>query len=74
MKHLCHCWAGELSDCSEGSMPVCLELLLTSLPLSHQRDVDTVGGGDGGKRNEASNQGRDVLQQRRGHIKQEGGL
>lgn len=45
-----------------------------SLPLSHQRDVDTVSGGDGSKRDEPSNQGRDVLQQERGDIKQEGGI
>lgn len=50
-----------------------LELFLPSLPLSHQRDVDTVSGGDGSKRNKTSNQGRDVLEQERGDIKQEGG-
>ena len=40
-----------------------------ALPLSHQRDVDTVSSSYSSKRNKPSNQGGDVLQQERGAIK-----
>lgn len=45
------------------------ECCMSSLPLSHQWDVDTVSSSDSSKWNKPSNQGWDVLQRERGGIK-----